>query len=181
MPLPWLEIRSRDFNLVAWNLYCRKWIHRMVWVSGGSRNSPALGSGAWCFLLNFVLVFWPITQWNASCRLFVCRRIHPLGVLKSEATYFRGQQQILGLAHEPVVLFGGHCQSTCFVAEEGKVQHHEGIPSAPWGPTAMLLARSRATKAFSISSSLRKHTAGVNIIVNIIIGNVPEKIAHVYG
>jgi len=50
-------------------------------------------------------------------------------------TYFRGQQKILGLAHEPVVLLGGQSQSAGFVAKEGKVQHYQRISYAPLLPS----------------------------------------------
>jgi len=45
------------------------------------------------------------------------------------STYFRWQQKILRLTHEPVILLRGQGQSARFVAKQCKVQHNQGITS----------------------------------------------------
>lgn len=53
-----------------------------------------------------------------------------------DATYFGGQQQIVGVAHEAIVLLGGQGQASGLVAEQCEIEEYQGMPHA-----ALLLQR----------------------------------------
>lgn len=56
--------------------------------------------------------------------------MQPLCTLMPDATYFGGQQQIVGVAHEAIVLLGGHGQASGLIAEEGEIEEYQGMPHA---------------------------------------------------
>lgn len=108
----WLQLGGLEFVLGKWE---------------SIKENPSLRMGAISISYGVCSQLWELQGTREWWLLFTGSSVHPLGMLVSRATYFRGQEQVLGLAHEPVVLLGGQRQASRFVAEEGKVQHHQRI------------------------------------------------------